>query len=122
LPAGADDAIGYAAEGAGFFGVQYDPANFPLSKELMLLGLSEQAWADILASLRAGKGKTGDGFGFSKAIARCACCSPASAPAVGADRALCQTAGQTKTISSALERSPRMPSTAKAKRRWLCCR
>merc|ERR1712194_69687 len=70
-PAGKpDDAIGYAAEGAGIFGAQYDPANFPLSKELMLLGLSEQAWADILTSLRVGKGKTGLGFGFSKAIAR----------------------------------------------------
>merc|ERR1712166_807755 len=72
-PAGKpDDAIGYAAEGAGFFGAQYDPANFPLSKELQLLGLSEQAWADILTSLREGKGKAGLGFGFSKAIARCA--------------------------------------------------
>ena len=72
MHAGADDAIGYAAEGAGFFGAQYDPANFPLSKELQLLGLSEQAWADILTSLREGKGKAGLGFGFSKAIARCA--------------------------------------------------
>ena len=72
MHAGADDAIGYAAEGTGIFGAQYDPANFPLSKELMLLGLSEQAWADVLTSLRVGKGKAGLGFGFSKAIARCA--------------------------------------------------
>ena len=42
MHAGADDAIGYVAEGAGFFGAQYDPANFPLSKDLVLLGLSEQ--------------------------------------------------------------------------------
>ena len=88
MHAGADDAIGYAAEGAGIFGAQYDPANFPLSKELMLLGLSEQAWADVLTSLRVGKGKAGLGFGFSKAIARCASRSPTSAPAAGADRAL----------------------------------
>ena len=65
-----EDAIGYAAEGASSFGVQYDPAKFPLSKELKELGLSEQAWAAILTSLRQGKGKTGFGFGFSKAIAR----------------------------------------------------
>merc|ERR1712086_235081 len=56
-PAGKpDDAIGYAAEGVGAFGVQYDPAKFPLSEELKQLGLSEQAWADFdCATARQGQ-------------------------------------------------------------------
>merc|ERR1712166_349021 len=99
-PAGKpDDAIGYAAEGAGFFGAQYDPANFPLSKELQLLGLSEQAWADILTSLREGKARLALASGSPK-----------------------RSQGQTKIILSASGPSLHIPSTARAKRRWSCCR
>lgn len=63
-----DDAIGYVAEGAPFFGTQYNPAKFTLTPELKVRGLSEAAWAKICTSLKDGKGTFGFGSGFSKAI------------------------------------------------------
>jgi len=63
-----NDAIAYVAEGAPFFGTQYSPAKFTLTPELKAKGLSEDAWAKICVSLKAGKGTFGFGGGFSKAI------------------------------------------------------
>jgi hypothetical protein len=63
------DCIGYVAEGASFFGTQYDAAKFPITKELEDKGLKAEEWAEICTSLRKGKGFTGMGGGFTKAIA-----------------------------------------------------
>jgi hypothetical protein len=66
-----DDAIAYVGEGAFFLtGTQFSEKKFPLSEELKAKGLSEDDWAAICKSLRDGKGKTGWGGGFSKAIAQ----------------------------------------------------
>lgn len=68
-PAGKpSDAIGYVAEGASMMGKQYDPEKFPLTDELKAKGVTEEQWVEICTSLRAGKGTTGFGGGFSAAI------------------------------------------------------
>ena len=64
-----DDAIAYVGEGAAFFKTQYSDSIFPLTEELKAKGLGEDGWAAICKSLSVGKGWTGIGGGFSKAIA-----------------------------------------------------
>ena len=49
-------------------GKQYDPKTFPLTPEVQKAGISEEDWDAICESLRKGKGMTGIGGGFSKAI------------------------------------------------------
>ena len=64
--------LGYVGEGKVFpiGGKQYNEAKFPLTEELKAKGLQEKDWVTICAALRKGKGLTGFGAGFSKAIAR----------------------------------------------------
>ena len=64
------DPLGYVAEGKvmPFVGRQYDPKTFPLTDVLKAKGISADDWEAICESLRKGKGATGIGGGFSKAI------------------------------------------------------
>jgi hypothetical protein len=64
------DAIGYVAEGGGFFGEQYSPAKFLLSRELHAMGLSGAQWSAICYFLKQSKGAFGIGGGFRQAIVR----------------------------------------------------
>ena len=62
--------LGYVGEGkvTPLVGKQYDPKTFPLTPEVQKAGISEADWDAICESLRKGKGMTGIGGGFSKAI------------------------------------------------------
>ena len=62
--------MGYVGEGkvVPMVGKQYDPKTFPLTPEVQKAGISEEDWDAICESLRKGKGMTGIGGGFSKAI------------------------------------------------------
>lgn len=64
------EAMGYVAEGKvmPMMGKQYDPKTFPLTDAVKAAGISEADWDAICESLRKGKGMTGIGGGFSKAI------------------------------------------------------
>lgn len=62
--------LGYVGEGKvmPMVGKQYDPKTFPLTEDVKAKGISEADWEAICESLRKGKGMTGIGGGFSKAI------------------------------------------------------
>ena len=64
--------LGYVAEGkvTPVVGKQYDPETFPLTAAVKEAGISEADWDAICESLRKGKGITGIGGGFSKAIVK----------------------------------------------------
>jgi len=64
-----DGALQYVAEGA-FTTTQYNPETFPLTDELKAKGITTEQWVEICTSLRKGKGVTGMGGGFSKAISQ----------------------------------------------------
>ena len=64
------EALGYVGEGKvmPLVGTQYSPKTFPLTDAIKATGISEADWDAICASLAKGKGMTGIGGGFSKAI------------------------------------------------------
>eukprot|EP00325_Prymnesiales_sp_UTEX-LB-985_P032854 CAMPEP_0174738522 /NCGR_PEP_ID=MMETSP1094-20130205/70095_1 /TAXON_ID=156173 /ORGANISM="Chrysochromulina brevifilum, Strain UTEX LB 985" /LENGTH=122 /DNA_ID=CAMNT_0015941951 /DNA_START=39 /DNA_END=407 /DNA_ORIENTATION=+ len=62
--------LGYVGEGKvmPMVGTQYDPKTFPLTDAVKAAGITEAEWDEICTSLSKGKGMTGIGGGFSKAI------------------------------------------------------
>ena len=63
--------LGYVGEGKAmtmFGGKQYNPETFPLTDAVKAAGVSAADWDAICEMLRKGKGMTGIGGGFSKAI------------------------------------------------------
>lgn len=78
-PAGSPEgALQYVAEGA-FTTTQYNPETFPLTEALKAKGITEEQWVEICTALRKGKGMTGMGGGFSKAISQVPAASRAHA-------------------------------------------
>lgn len=62
--------MGYVGEGKvmPLIGTQYSSATFPLTPAVKAAGITEADWDEICKSLAKGKGMTGIGGGFSKAI------------------------------------------------------
>ena len=64
-------ALGYVGEGSILKRKgQYDPLIFPATEALKAKGISTEDWEAICTMLRQGKGATGIGGGFSKAISK----------------------------------------------------